>query len=160
MSQPVIIKYKHAQSLVNGAIAYNGLVITANRQMAEAFRKNGVNTQVMEVNMVMRVLLPDWYESTRKLEQFILLDDIIRAMEAESKDAGLENTFRAMYNNKSDLIASISALLEIGAEPAMLPAESMEQKLFRRIYQDFIVDGRSGVENLQKKLKRPKKNLK
>ncbi|WP_037355392.1 hypothetical protein [Selenomonas sp. FC4001] len=154
MQKPVIIKYKYARSLVNGAIAYNGLVITANQQMAEAFRKNGVNTQVMEVNMVMRVLLPEWYENTRKLEQFILLDEIIRAMEAESKDAGLENAFRAMYNNKSDLIASISALLEIGAEPAMLPVESFEQKLFQRIYRDFAADGRSGVGILQKRLSR------
>ncbi|SDZ77018.1 hypothetical protein [Selenomonas ruminantium] len=152
MQKPVIIKYKHVQSLINGAIAYNGLVITANQQMAEAFRKNGVNTQVMEVNMVMRVLLPEWYENTRKLEQFILLDEIIRALEAEYTGKETGNVFRAMYNNKSELIASISALVEIGAESAMLPAESQEQKIFRRIYQEFISDGRSGVGILRKRL--------
>lgn len=152
MKKPIIIKYKNPCSLTDGTIPYNGLLITANQQMAEAVRQNTIRTKAWAVNMVMRVLLPEWYENTRKLEQFILLDEVIHSMETEYTGAEYENTFQAMHNNKAELIASISTLVEIGAEVPMLPADSQEQKIFQRIYQEFTADGRSGVTILQKRL--------
>lgn len=154
MRTPIVIKYKNPQSLVNGNLAYNGLLITAGKHMANAIFASGVSAQVIEMNMVMRILLPEWYESTRKLEQYILLDEIIAGLEAADKNGKINNALQAMHRNKSEIIKSISVLVEIGVEPRLLPSDSMEQKIFKRIYQEFIEDSRSGVLDLERRLVR------
>lgn len=146
MNHCIILEYARPESLVDGAIHFGGIVISAQQQMAKALRKKG--RRACGINELLQALLPDWHSPRRKLSQYLLLS---RLIEENMKEAG-ENVggalFRAFLNNRSGLIDSMRLLSEIGLAEDELPDGSPELKQFKKLYGLFQSDPASGVSAL------------
>lgn len=141
MKKPVIINYKDTASLVDGAISYNGLVITAVQQMSKAYRDNRI--YAYDANMVLRILLPVWYDAPLLLKQRITLNQIITNLCEKMDDKALANSLK---NNRSELLRSFRTLAEIGVKWQDMPEKNEEEKVIKNLYKSFIQNPGSCVE--------------
>lgn len=149
MRQPIIIQYKNPESLFDGTLYYNGLVITAMQQMRQAYSKRKVKARVLDANMVLRILLPAWYQPLLGLQQFHVLSNSIDRLKAQYPDVPEINAFR---NNMNDARMSIKTLAEIGITPDSLPKQNVEDRILRRLYQDMIEAQQSGIRAFQQEV--------
>ncbi len=79
MGKPIVVQYKNPESLFDGRIYYGGLVITAMQQMKAAYFKKNICTEVQEANMVLRILLPAWYDPLLSLQQYRVLTNAVQS---------------------------------------------------------------------------------
>ena len=141
----ILLQYKNPSDLIDGSIYYGGPVITAQRSMAVELRKNGC--RAFDINSILEALLPDWYSSVRRLDQFLA---VCVLADAFGKKDSLAQAFR---NNKSDVLKNFRTLAEIGITPDQMPSsDQIEMKAFSNMYQEFWVHPGSGCAALQEKL--------
>ena len=61
MADPIFIRYARPESIVNGTIGNEGLLITAQQMMARVCRRNG--RPAWDINNIVQGMLPDWFSS-------------------------------------------------------------------------------------------------
>lgn len=142
MKKPIIIQYKNPESLFNGTIYYGGLVITAMQQMKTAYQKRKIKAQVQDANMILRILLPDWYNPLLGLRQFCILSDCITDLSIKHPEWPEMAAFK---NNRNEILKSIKTLAEIGIEPDDIPSDTIEERLLKYLYQQMIENKDSGI---------------
>ena len=148
MKQPIIINYKNTDSLFDlNLIPYSGPIITAVQAMAKAYHKaSDVLQPVTEINIVIQRLLEQWKSPELKLDQSLLLGEIIDTLIEQSPD---EQCLQSMRKNKSDILQSILTLVEIGIRANILPERSIEEHRFKYIYNEFCQTSASGVLSVE-----------
>lgn len=142
--KPIVIQYQTPVSLVNGSMYYGGIIVTAHQKMAVAFRENGL--LAVDINSLLRELLPEWYASLNQMKQHLLIRRLIDEIIA-SEDADVSSAFS---NNIDEILQSIRTLVEIGVGKDQLPENNRAQKIFKDIYDSFLNAAESGAENLSK----------
>ena len=144
MTNPIFIRYARPESIVNGTIGGEGLLVTAQQMTAEVCRRCG--RPAWDVNNLVRGMLPDWYSAHRKLNQTVCISDFLR-----NHPPGDERLQRAFACNRTGLVDCCRLLVEIGIEPDELPDNGSEEvKFFKRLYADFVTARTSGVRALRK----------
>ena len=141
--KPILLQYTSPASLVSKSNFYGGLIVTAQQQMAVAFRRHGF--RAIDINSFLQALLPQWYSPLRMMRQRLLLRRLIEECALDQPEV-VRNAF---LNNTSDVLKSIRTLIEIGATVQGLPTVTVEQKVFQSIYLRFIQSRESGVYTLQ-----------
>lgn len=137
--KPIILQYSTPASLLNKAKFYGGLIITAQKQMADTLAFN--KFRALDINSFLRALLPYWYSPLRLMRQRLLLRRVIDECTLHQSDE-VKNAF---LNNTSDLLKSIRTLIEVGATTESLPKTNLEQEVFRAIFASFVQNNESGV---------------
>lgn len=144
MADPIFIRYARPESIVNGTIGNEGLLITAQQMMARVCRRNG--RPAWDINNIVQGMLPDWFSSHRKLRQTVCVSNFLRNHPSED-----ERVQRAFSCNRSGLVSCCRLLVEIGIEPKDLPDNAGEElSYFKKLYKDFLNSQNSGVRSLKK----------
>lgn len=137
--KPILLQYSTPVALLNKANFYGGLIITAQKQMANTLAIN--KFRALDINSFLRALLPQWYSPLRLMRQRLLLRRVIEECTLHQSDE-VKNAF---LNNTSDLLKSIRTLIEVGATTESLPKTNLEQEVFRSIFASFVQSNESGV---------------
>ena len=144
MREPIIVEYKHAASLFDGSIYYGGMVITAMTDMCHAYREQKTScSSCWHINGLLEKLLPNWVEEKTKLQQYLIISEIIDSLSMPKAE---EILYRSLKSNKGDILASIRMLIEIGVPVEALPDKDPEQKYFKIIYKEFCQSKGNGLQ--------------
>lgn len=148
MSKPIIINYRDTASLFDlKIIPYAGPVITATQAMAQAFRRcSDVLEPIMEMNILIQRLMETWKAPGLKLEQSLLLGDILDTFLENHAE---EKRFRAFRRNQSEILKSFLVLTEAGVSASALPEATVEAESFKLMYHEFVESSASGVSEVQ-----------
>jgi hypothetical protein len=140
--KPIIIQYKSTQNLLDyirtGKLPHTGPIVTATGAMANIFKKDEIISKkyaIRNMNNLLDRLLPDWSSSGATLEQFVELGNIIETITTRGYK---KETAYALRRNKSEILASIKILTEIGIAPENLPDTLPEISLFKKVYAAFV----------------------
>ena len=138
---PVILQYQNVDSLVDGSIAYDGPVITAQPQMALAYRSRGI--PACSINELLDSLLSKWNSRKNYFERYVKIASFID----EIKNDDSELLGRAFRHNIAEVYKSMHLLLEIGIFPENMPSTSEEIRFFKKIYSRFLKDEELNVSD-------------
>ena len=141
MREPIIVEYKNSASLFDGSIYYGGLVITAMTDMRYAYGKKNISCK--DINGLLKELLPKWFDEKTKLQQYLIISEIIDSLSIPDDGEMLCRSFKA---NKRDILAAIRTLIEIGVPVDALPDKDTEQKHFKDIFEEFCRIQGNGLE--------------
>lgn len=151
MREPIIVEYKHAESMFDGSIYYGGMVITAMMDMCQAYRERNTScSSCWHINGLLEKLLPHWVEEKTRLQQYLIISEIIDSLSIPENE---EIIYRSLKANKGDILASIRMLLEIGVPVEALPDKDAEQKCFKIVYKEFCRAKGNGLQQFASAVK-------
>lgn len=146
MKRPVVLLYSNFEGLLHSGLQNHGLVITAQEQVAQAFRSQLV--RAFGANKLIELLLPDWYSGRRALAQYLLLSRLIASL-TDPKQALIS----ALQKGKSDILKALRLFAETGIEPEDLPEATAEEKALKELARYFFAEWDSGVALLKQQFR-------
>lgn len=146
MKQPIVLLYSNFESLLRSGLQNQGLVITAQEQVAQAFRSQFI--RAFGANKLIELLLSDWHSERRALAQYLLLSRLTASLTAPKKALA-----SALQKGKSDILRALRLFAETGIEPEDLPEATEEEKALKELAQRFFAERDSGVPLLKQQLK-------